>query len=87
MPLKKETAKDADGEDQYGKSQQTSTSADEANEAMQAQSTPFPGMQYPSTTWGLDADTYRPVVVAENMIGVAMYELVGCLAIANTTRR
>lgn len=45
--------------------------------ALQARSTPSLGMRPIQSYLVCRTDSGRPVVVAENMIGVAMYELVG----------
>lgn len=42
----------------------------------QALSSPSQGMWLQGTAIGFRSDTIRPVIVAENMIGCAMYELV-----------
>lgn len=78
MPPKKEAKNaDTDSEEQYGMSPQNIYKASKLMIAVQARSTPSLGMQLAQSCLAYRTDLDRPVVVAENMIGVAMYELVG----------
>ena len=77
MAPKKEVKKtDEDGEDQYGTQSQKHCRTLKLMVALQAPSTPSLGMQKFRPCLDPKTDFGRPVVIAENMIGVAMYELV-----------
>ena len=79
MPPKKTAARDDDGEEQSGMCCPNATVSEplQLTIAPQVRFTPSLGMKLHTPSSICNTNSGRPVVVAENMIGVAMYELVG----------